>query len=134
MSGGRWRHLADALVDGYDPATELYEQFAGFFDLEPLVIARLAPRRPVAADLLLGRERVTGAQVIKQADVLMLHHLVPDEVAPTRSARTWPSTSRAPPHGSSLSPAVHASLFARAGRYEDALGASTSLRASTWTT
>ena len=46
--------LADALVDGYDPTTGVYEQFAGFFDLEPLVIADLAPRRPIAADLLLG--------------------------------------------------------------------------------
>ena len=40
------------------PSTGLYEQFAGFFDLEPLVIADLAPRRPIAADLLLGHERV----------------------------------------------------------------------------
>ena len=36
--------LADALVDGYDPETELYEQFAGFYGLEPLVIADVAPR------------------------------------------------------------------------------------------
>ena len=46
------------------------------------MIAEVAPRRPIAADLLLGRERTAGAQVVKQADVLMLHHLVPDEVAP----------------------------------------------------
>src|SRR5208282_3251840 len=30
----RWRELADALVDGYQPHTGLYEQFAGFFELE----------------------------------------------------------------------------------------------------
>ena len=28
--------LADTLVDGYDPPTGIYEQFAGFFRLEPL--------------------------------------------------------------------------------------------------
>ncbi len=35
---------------------------------------------PVAIDALLGAERVARSQLIKQADVLMLHHLVPDEV------------------------------------------------------
>jgi trehalose/maltose hydrolase-like predicted phosphorylase len=76
-----WRRLADALVDGYDPATGRYQQFAGFDDLEPLLIGELA-RPPVAADLLLGPERVRAAQVVKQADVLMLHLLVPQETAP----------------------------------------------------
>ena len=33
----------------------------------------------VAADLLLGRERIGRSQIIKQPDVLMLHHLVPEE-------------------------------------------------------
>ena len=55
----RWLDLADALVDGYDPDTGIYEQFAGFFALEPLRIADIAAR-PVTADLLLGRERVRG--------------------------------------------------------------------------
>jgi trehalose/maltose hydrolase-like predicted phosphorylase len=39
----RWLQLADTLVDGYDPRTGLYEEFAGFFDLEPLIIAEVAP-------------------------------------------------------------------------------------------
>ena len=38
-----WLEIADALVDGYDEASGLYEQFAGFFELEPLVIAEVAP-------------------------------------------------------------------------------------------
>lgn len=50
----RWLDTANALVDGYDVSTGLYEEFAGFFGLEPLVVADLAPRRPIAADLLLG--------------------------------------------------------------------------------
>ena len=92
-----WLRLADSLVDGYDSETGIYEQFAGFFDLEPLRIADLAPRRPISADLLLGSERVDAAQVVKQADVLMLHHLVPDEVATGLArSRTSSSTSRGP--------------------------------------
>ncbi|HSD78586.1 MAG TPA: glycosyl hydrolase family 65 protein [Solirubrobacteraceae bacterium] len=115
-----WLALADRLVDGYDPSTRLYEQFAGFHALEPLVIADVAPRRPVAADILLGEERVAGAQVVKQADVLMLHHLLPEDVAPgsldANLAYYEPRTA----HGSSLSPGVHASLLARAGRLGEA--------------
>ncbi|HEU6446380.1 MAG TPA: glycosyl hydrolase family 65 protein [Gaiellaceae bacterium] len=118
-----WLAKADALVDGYDPATGVYEQFAGFHRLEPLLIAELAPRRPIAADLLLGRQRVRGAQVLKQADVLMLHHLLPDEV---ERGSLLPNLEYYEPrtaHGSSLSPAVHAALFARARRFEEALEA-----------
>ena len=118
-----WLRVAEALVDGLDPMSGLYEQFAGFFRLEPVVIADVAPRRPIAADLLLGRERTTGAQVLKQADVLMLHHLVPDEVAPGSLLPNLDFYEPRTAHGSSLSPAVHASLLARAGRFREALRA-----------
>jgi trehalose/maltose hydrolase-like predicted phosphorylase len=117
----RWLQLANALVDGYDPDTGVYEEFAGFFDLEPLIIAKVAPRRPIVADLLLGAERVAGAQVVKQADVLMLHHLVPGEVVAGSLGPNLDFYEPRTAHGSSLSPAIHAGLFARVGRPEDAL-------------
>jgi trehalose/maltose hydrolase-like predicted phosphorylase len=110
----RWRDVADALVDGYNADTGVYEQFTGFHALEPLIIAEFAPRRPIAADLLLGAHRVNGAQVLKQADVLMLHHLVPDEVEPGSLGPNLRFYEPRTAHGSSLSPAIHASLFARA--------------------
>ena len=115
-----WRRLADALVDGYEPATGRYRQFAGLDDLEPLLIGELA-RLPVAADLLLGRTRVRGAQVVKQADVLMLHLLVPEETAPGSLAPNLAFYGPRTAHGSSLSPAVHAALLARAGDPDRAL-------------
>jgi trehalose/maltose hydrolase-like predicted phosphorylase len=99
----------------------LYEEFAGFFRLEPLIIAEVAPRRPIVADLLLGAERVAGAQVVKQADVLMMHYLIPGEVAAGSLAPNLDFYEPRTAHGSSLSPAVHAALFPRAGRPEDAL-------------
>jgi trehalose/maltose hydrolase-like predicted phosphorylase len=114
-----WRALADALVDGLDPDTGRYEQFAGFSGLEPLLISELA-EPPIAADLLLGSDRVQRSQVIKQADVLMLHHLVPDEVAPGSLPVNLDHYLPRTAHGSSLSPAIHASLLARAGRPDDA--------------
>lgn len=119
----RWLDLADALVDGYDADSGVYEQFAGFHQLEPLVIEDVAPRRPVAADLLLGRERVQGAQVVKQADVLMAHHLVPDEMVAGSLEPNLRFYEPRTAHGSSLSPGIHAALFARARDDRHALDA-----------
>src|SRR5512132_2986299 len=115
-----WRRLAEGLVDGYEPAASRYEQFSGFDDLEPLLIGELT-RPPVAADLLLGRTRVRGAQVVKQADALMLHLLVPEETAPGSLAANLAFYGPRTAHGSSLSPAVHAALLARAGDPDRAL-------------
>jgi trehalose/maltose hydrolase-like predicted phosphorylase len=115
-----WRRLAGALVDGHDPGTGVYRQFAGFDELEPLLVATFA-EPPVAADVLLGRERTRRTQVIKQADVLMLHLLVPEEVAPGSLAPNLAFYGPRTAHGSSLSPAVHAGLLARAGEPDRAL-------------
>jgi trehalose/maltose hydrolase-like predicted phosphorylase len=116
-----WLALADSLVDGYEPESGLYEQFRGFFALEPTVIADLAPHRPVAAELLLGGfDRLRRSQVVKQADVLMLHHLVPYEVAEGSLRANIDFYEPRTAHASSLSPGIHAGLLARVGRLEEA--------------
>jgi len=115
-----WLRLADTLVDGYDPTSHRHEQFAGYYQLEPLLVADIG-HPPLAADLLLGADRTSAAQIIKQPDVLMAHHLLPDAM-PDGSLEAdldfyLPRTS----HGSSLSPAITAALLARAGRPDEAL-------------
>ncbi len=115
-----WTRLADALVDGVDPSTGRHEQFAGYDRLEPLLATSLGPV-PVAADLVLGRQRLEHSQVIKQADVVMAHMLVPDEAGPGSLAADLDYYLPRTAHGSSLSPAVHAYVLARAGRTADAL-------------
>ena len=116
-----------------DPGRGVYEQFAGYFGLEPLLVADVG-RVPVAADVVLGAERVAGSQLIKQADVVMLHHLVPDEVAPGSLGANLAFYEPRTAHGSSLSPAVHAALFARAGQPARALSCSAWPPGSIWTT
>ena len=117
---GQWREVADALVDNYDRATGRYEQFVGYDALQPLVISDLA-ETPVAADLIFGRDRISASQVVKQPDVLMAHHLVPEEMAPGSLAPNVEFYEPRCAHGSSLSPAIHAGLFARLGRPDDGL-------------
>jgi trehalose/maltose hydrolase-like predicted phosphorylase len=76
---------------------------------------------PVAADLLFGRPRISGSQVIKQPDVLMLHHLVPEETEPGSLRPNLEFYEPRCAHGSSLSPAIHAGLLARDGRPDEGL-------------
>jgi trehalose/maltose hydrolase-like predicted phosphorylase len=117
-----WRLVADRLADGYDPVSRHHEQFRGYLGLEHIGPAELGPT-PVAADVLLGRERVTQSQVIKQPDVLMLHHLVPDEVPPGSLVEDVDLYTPHTAHGSTLSLATTASVLARAGRTAEALAA-----------
>ena len=116
-----WDELAANIVDGYDPETQLYEQFAGFYALDPFDLSKAVPRRPVAADLLFGRDLVSRSQITKQADVLMLHHMVPDEIAPGSLAPNLAYYEPRTAHGSSLSPGIHAGLLARAGHVSKAV-------------
>jgi trehalose/maltose hydrolase-like predicted phosphorylase len=116
----RWRQIAGKLVDGWDPSRRLYEQFAGYWSLEPLLVDDVAAP-PFAADVLLGGVRARGSQLIKQADVLMLHHLVPDEVEPDSLRTNLSFYDARTTHGSSLSPAIHAALLARCGEPDRAL-------------
>lgn len=116
----RWEDLAERIVDGWTPERGLYEQFAGYFDLEQLLVAQVA-RPPVAIDVVLGPERVAGSQLIKQADVLMLYHLVPQETAAGSLDACLRYYEPRTAHGSSLSPAISASLLARAGRPDEAV-------------
>ncbi|RDI68287.1 glycosyl hydrolase family 65 protein [Nocardia pseudobrasiliensis] len=116
---GLWKDLAERIVDGLG-ADGRYEQFRGYYGLETLTVTALGGG-PVAADVLLGQARVAGSQLIKQPDVLMLHHLVPDEVAPDSLAVNLEYYGPRTTHGSSLSPAVMACVLARAGRPDEAL-------------
>ena len=114
-----WRRYAAALADGYDPTSRRHEQFAGYFGLEPLTVADLPPGAdPVQ---LLGREHVQGTQLVKQADVLMLHLLIPDLVSAGSLVPDIDWYEPRTTHASSLSAPVHAAVLARAGRLDDAV-------------
>jgi trehalose/maltose hydrolase-like predicted phosphorylase len=115
-----WLATAEAIVDGYDPVTRVYEQFAGFFDREPLIAGDLA-ERPFSGVRMLGYERTEGSQVVKQNDVLLLHLNVPEETTPGSLLPNVDAYERRTCHESSLSPGSAAEALARAGRPGEAL-------------
>ena len=113
----QWAQVADTLFTGFDPATGLFEQFAGFFDLEEVDLLRYADRT-MPLDVVLGRERTQRSQVVKQADVVALLALLPEECdAPARLANFRYYEPRCG-HGSSLSRGMHAFVSARLGDME----------------
>lgn len=116
----RWRETADAIVTGQDPKTGLFEQFAGFFELEPIDLSRYAGRS-VPMDVVLGRERTRRTQVIKQADVVALLALLPDAFPGDAGKRNFLYYEPRCGHGSSLSPPLHALVAARLGETDKAL-------------
>lgn len=113
-----WRHIAARLVTGFNPATGLFEQFAGYFALDQMDISPYEGRL-VALDAILGGERIRRSQVIKQADVLMLLHLLASEFDHETLEANFRYYEPRTGHGSSLSPAIHALVAARLG--DDAL-------------
>ena len=72
-------------------------------------------------DVVLGRERTRASQVIKQADVVALLALLPDEFAGDTAAKNFEYYEPRCSHGSSLSRAMHGLVAARQGRADMAL-------------
>ncbi|MGI9032663.1 MAG: glycosyl hydrolase family 65 protein [Acidimicrobiales bacterium] len=115
----QWRAVAASLVEGFHPESSLYEQHAGFFDLEDIRAVDLAPR-PFTGELVVGVDRLRHTQVVKQADVVMLSHVLPSVVDADIARANYDYYEPRTCHGSSLSPAVHAAVAARVGRLDQA--------------
>jgi len=116
----QWRSVAETIATGLDPGTGLFEQFAGFFELEDIDLANYAGRS-VPLDVVLGRERTQASQVIKQADVVALLALLPDEFPRDSGAKNFDYYAQRCGHGSSLSRAMHGLVAARLGDTDVAL-------------
>ena len=116
----QWPSAADTMATGLDPETGRFEQFAGYFALEEINLADYAGRS-VPMDVVLGRERTQRSQVIKQADVVALLGLLPEEFVGARDQRTSDYYEPRCSHGSSLSRAMHGLVAARLGYSEMAL-------------
>jgi trehalose/maltose hydrolase-like predicted phosphorylase len=116
----QWRSAAETMATGLDPGTGLFEQFAGYFGLEEINLADYAGRS-VPMDVVLGRERTQRSQVIKQADVVALLGLLPEEFVGEAGAANFHYYEPRCGHGSSLSRAMHGLVAARLGYSEMAL-------------
>ncbi|MDP9235220.1 MAG: glycoside hydrolase family 65, partial [Actinomycetota bacterium] len=115
-----WEKVALGLVDQFDPQSLLYEEFSGFFRLEEVDVTHAAPR-PFSGEEVFGWQRMRSMQVVKQADVVMMLHLLRDGVTPEVAAANYRYYEPRTTHGSSLSAAIYGALAARAGLLDDAV-------------
>jgi len=75
----------------------------------------------VPIDVVIGRERTQRSQVVKQADVVALLALLPDEFPGAAAKANFRYYEPRCAHGSSLSAGIHALVAARLGETETAL-------------
>ncbi len=115
-----WAGVAETMATGLNPGTGLFEQFTGFFDLEDVDLSAYTGRS-VPMDVVLGRERTQRSQVIKQADVVALLALLPEEFVGDSGVENFRYYEPRCGHGSSLSTAMHGLVAARLGDTEMAL-------------
>ena len=116
----QWRDAAETMAVCLDATSGIYEQFAGYFNLEQIDLTQYAGRS-VPMDVVLGRERTQQSQVVKQADVVALLALLPEEFAGPSATANFRYYEPRCGHGSSLSRAMHALVAARLGDRDTAL-------------
>ena len=116
----QWCTVAETMATGLDPETGLFEEFEGYFELEKIDLT-VYEGRSVPMDVVLGRERTRRSQVVKQADVVALLALLPEEFAGDTGTKNLRYYEPRCGHGSSLSPSMHGLVAARLGQTEMAL-------------
>jgi kojibiose phosphorylase len=106
-----WHDVIDRIRIPQDKHTGLFEQFDGFFQLEPFDQEKYKGRT-TSYQGLLGLDVIQPYQIIKQADVLMLLTVLNDEFDLKTKLVNWdyyfPITDH--DYGSSLTPALHVIL------------------------
>jgi beta-phosphoglucomutase len=104
-----WQDVAAHIIIHHDPATGLMTQFDGFFELAEVDWPAYEDRQH-SMQYLLGIEGANASQVIKQADVIMLLCLFPDDYDEQTWQANWETYVPLTDHtyGSSLGPAFHA--------------------------
>jgi trehalose/maltose hydrolase-like predicted phosphorylase len=108
------------MATGLDPETGLFEEFEGYFELEKIDLT-VYEGRSVPMDVVPGRERTRRSQVVRQADVVALLALLPEEFAGDTGTQNLRYYEPRCGHGSSLSPSMHGLVAARLGQTEMAL-------------
>jgi trehalose/maltose hydrolase-like predicted phosphorylase len=121
QSFAHWQDVAQHMRILQDKDTGLFEQFEGFFNLEPLDQEKFKGRTDSYQGIL-GVQRVQKYRIIKQADVLMLLTVLDDQFDLKTKRVNWdyyyPITDH--DYGSSLTPAFHVILACELGYEKEA--------------
>ena len=110
-----WEIVQEKIYLPRKEGTDLLEQFEGYFKLEDVVIEKYDehdwPVRPEA----LKTKRASQTQIIKQADVVMLLHLMGQEFTEDEIRKNYEYYEKRTLHGSSLSPSIYSVMGLKVG-------------------
>ena len=112
----RFVEIAVKLRLPYDGERRLVLQSDDFFSLEPLDFGRFWPDRAKPLAACVSQERLYRSQVLKQADVLQLLALFPQEFDAEQMRVAYETYEPLTAHDSSLSRATHALIAAWIGK------------------
>jgi len=102
-----------------DPETNVIEQFDGYLKLEDCPLEEIKSRVLNPAEYLGGGSGLaTTTQILKQADVVLLTHLLGDRFSKEVKKANWDFYEPRTEHGSSLSACVYALVAAEIGRMD----------------
>ncbi|MFD6452660.1 glycoside hydrolase family 65 protein [Nocardia sp. NPDC060220] len=111
----RWLATADRLRAPTDPDCGVIEQFDGYFDRTVVPIVDWddngMPRLPVGYSPF----DCETTSLLKQPDVVMLLHMLPDEYSPATRRLNYEFYEQRTMHKSSLSPSIHAIVGLQVG-------------------
>ena len=110
-----WQQVQGKIYLPKKEGTQLLEQFEGYFDLKEVLIEKYDkndwPIRPEA----LKTTKTSQTQIIKQADVVMLLHLLGEEFDEETTKLNYSYYEKRTMHGSSLSPSIYAIMGLKVG-------------------
>ncbi|HIT88803.1 MAG TPA: glycoside hydrolase family 65 protein, partial [Candidatus Merdenecus merdavium] len=111
----KWKEIQEKMYLPRKEGTKLLEQFEGYFDLDEVLIEEYDkndwPVRPVA----LKNKKARETHIIKQADVVMLLHLMGEEFDGETKEINYHYYEKRTLHGSSLSPSIYSIMGLRVG-------------------
>jgi len=113
-----WEDMAKHLYQPLpDPQTGVIPQFDGYTSLEDPALAELKGRMLDPNEYLGGGNGLaTQTRILKQADVVLMLHLFPDDHSDEIVRANWEYYEPRTEHGSSLSACAYAMVAARIGR------------------
>ena len=110
-----WQQVQEKIYLPRKADSDILEQFEGYFDLEEVLIEEYDendwPIRPKALDHMKKGE----TQILKQADVVMLLHLLGNEFDEKTIADNYHYYEKRTLHGSSLSPSIYSIMGLQVG-------------------
>lgn len=117
----RFTEIASRLRLPYREEHKLVLQSDDFFSYEPLPLSRWWPDRTKRLGACVSQERLYRSRVLKQADVIQLMALFPQEFDTEQMRSAYEVYEPLTSHDSSLSKSMHALVATWIGRDEEAL-------------